>query len=119
MKNFILIFALLFTFTNSYANKISINKCTVNTEIKNLDIDIKLTPEQVKDMTINELESLLLKFIPDVYEENCTITVTVSGEINIKGVGKVGVEVTVTGSCSEAKTIAKQVMKEIMELFAE
>ena len=117
MKHLILIFALFFTITNAYANKKSINKCTVNTEIKNPNIDIKLTPEQVKDMTIYELESLLLKFIPEVYEEDCTITVTVSGEINVKGIGKVGVSITVTGSCDEARDIALSVLKQLKGLM--
>lgn len=113
MRNFILIFVFLFALTGSYAN--NFDNQFIKTELNKTDVLIKLTPDQVMNMTVNELEGLILNISPK-YENACTVTVRVSGTIEIPKVGSVTVEVEVTGSCSEARDIAIAVKDQILVL---
>ncbi len=114
MRNFILIFVFLFALTGSYAN--NFDNQFIKTELNKTDVLINLTPDQVMNMTVNELEGLILNITPK-YSNVCTVTVRVSGTIEIPKVGTVTVEVEVTGSCSEARDIAIAVRDQILAYF--
>ena len=114
MKNLMLIFASIFLCTGVFAN----TKCIQSNQINFYDVQvaINLTIDQVQNMSISELEKLITN-MTSAYDNECTVTVRVSGTIEVKGIGSVTVEVEVTGSCEEAGRIARDVLKAVTALL--
>lgn len=119
MKKIILFLSLfIFTFSiNSFGTMGTLHQNgTFGNAISKTNITLKLTIQQVMDLGIDGLQKLINSKI-EKNADICEITVTVSGEVDIKGVGKVTVEVSVTAACSEAQSIATSVYKAVVKML--
>ena len=113
MRNFILIFVFLFAMTGSYAS--NFNYQFDKTELNKTDVLIRLSPEEVINMSVDELENLIIK-TTSFYGNDCTVTVTVTGTITVAG-QSLEVSVSVTDSCENAKKVANAVLEMVMSYF--